>query len=96
MGSFSDISIIVPELKVAAVNISAGYYCEHSRYEYVDLRVVEKNIGLVGKMVSAPSEKFEYMEAVYFRHSLWAVGFMRTCLTSRSIIRKKRMLKSNL
>lgn len=72
MGSFSDISIIAPKLKVAAVNISAGYYCEHSRHEYVDLRVMEKNIELVGKIVSSPSEKFEYIEAVYFRHSnLW-------------------------
>lgn len=72
IGSFSDISIIAPHLKVAAVNISAGYYCEHSRHEYVDLRVTDRNIGLVGKMVSSPSEKFEYIEAVYFRRSsLW-------------------------
>lgn len=70
MGSFSDISIIAPTLKVAAVNISAGYYREHSRHEYVDLRVMEKNIGLVGKMVSSPAEKFEYIEAVYFHRGL--------------------------
>lgn len=71
MGSFSDISIIAPALKVAAVNISAGYYCEHSRHEYVDLRVMEKNIRLVGKMVSCASEKFEYVEAVCFRRNVW-------------------------
>lgn len=70
-GSFSDISIIAPTLKVAAVNISAGYYCEHSRHEYIDLHVVEKNIGLISKMVSSPSEKFEYIEAVYFWRNLW-------------------------
>lgn len=71
IGSFSDISIIAPALKVAAVNISTGYYHEHTRHEYVDLCVMDKNIGLVGKMVSSSSEKFEYVEAVYFHRSLW-------------------------
>lgn len=72
MGSFSDISILAPGLKVAAVNISAGYYCEHSRHEYVDLWVIEKNIGLVGKMVSSSTEKFEYIETVCFWYNnLW-------------------------
>ena len=70
MGSFSDIAIIAPELQVAAVNISAGYYCEHSRHEYVDLRVMDRNIELVGEMVAAPSEKFEYIEVGYFRRHL--------------------------
>ena len=71
MGSFSDISIIAPELKTAAVNISAGYNCEHTRHEYVDLRVVKRNIELVGKMVASPSEKFEYIEAVFFHRNLF-------------------------
>ena len=71
IGSFSDISVIAPALKVSAVNISAGYFCQHSRHEYVDLRVIEKNIGLVGKMVSSPSEKFEYIKTINFRGSLW-------------------------
>lgn len=80
MGSFSDISIIAPELKVAAVNISAGYYCEHSQHEYVDLQVIDKNIKLVGKMVSSLSEKFEYIEAVYFRHSPWGSQYYEDML----------------
>lgn len=90
MGSFSDISIIAPTLKVAAVNISAGYYCEHSRHEYVDLRVVEKNIGLVGKMVSAPSEKFEYMEAVYLRRDLWGGRFYEDMLDFEKYYQEKK------
>lgn len=80
MGSFSDISVVAPALKIAAVNISAGYYCEHSRHEYVDLRVIEKNIGLVGRMVSSPSEKFEYIEAVYFRRNHWSSQFYEDIL----------------
>lgn len=71
IGSFSDISIIAPKLKIAAVNISSGYYNEHTRHEYVDMRVVKKNIELIGKMVSTQSEKFEYIEVRYLRKSFW-------------------------
>ena len=70
MGSFSDISIIAPELQVAAVNISAGFYNEHSKHEYVDFSVMAKNIERVSRLVSTPSDKFEYMETVYFSRSL--------------------------
>ena len=69
-GSFSDISILAPALKVAAVNISAGYYNEHTRHEYINLQVIEKNIERVGRMVSVPTKKFEYIE-VDFRSTLW-------------------------
>jgi hypothetical protein len=66
IGSFSDISIIAPYIGIAAVNISAGYYHEHIRYEYVDLSVVKENIGRVGKLVSTRSDKFEYLETPCF------------------------------
>lgn len=79
-GSFSDISVIAPALQVAAVNISAGYYCEHSRHEYVNLPVMEKNIERVGNMLSTPSEKFEYIEAVSFRRSLWGGSYYEDML----------------
>lgn len=61
-GSFSDISVIAPTLGVAAVNISAGYYNEHSLHEYIDLAAVERNIGLIREMVQSPTERFEYVE----------------------------------
>lgn len=61
-GSFSDISVIAPALGVAAVNISAGYYNEHSLHEYIDLATVERNIGLIREMVQSPTERFEYVE----------------------------------
>ena len=66
-GSFSDISIIAPELGIAAVNISAGYYNEHSPHEYVDMEEIENNIKRVGKMIATPSPTFEYMEDTRFR-----------------------------
>jgi hypothetical protein len=65
-GSFSDISIIAPKLGIAAVNISTGYFNEHTRYEYVDMEAVRQNISRVGKMVSTASARFEYMEATRF------------------------------
>lgn len=61
-GSFSDISIIAPKLKTAAVNISAGYHCEHRPNEYIDLAAVENNILRTAQMVSADVEHFPYME----------------------------------
>jgi hypothetical protein len=76
-GSFSDISIIAPYLGIAAVNISAGYYHEHTRYEYVDLEAIKKNIGRVGKMVSTRSVKFEYREAICFRKNGFSDRFNR-------------------
>lgn len=64
-GSFSDISVIAPALGVAAVNISAGYYNEHSLHEYIDLAAIERNIGLLREMVQSPTERFEYVERRY-------------------------------
>lgn len=61
-GSFSDISVIAPALGVAAVNISAGYYNEHSRHECIDLAAMERNIGLLREMVQSSAERFEYVE----------------------------------
>jgi hypothetical protein len=71
VGSFSDIAIVAPELGITAVNISAGYFNEHSKSEYVDLNAVAKNIERVGEMVSAKSDAFEYIEAVYFPRGIW-------------------------
>lgn len=61
-GSFSDISVIAPKLGVAAVNISSGYYNEHSRHEYINLYEVERNIQRIKTMIQSDSPHFEYME----------------------------------
>lgn len=42
MGSFSDISVVAPYLKTAAVNISAGYYNEHRLHEVIDWSAIQK------------------------------------------------------
>ncbi|MDR3209715.1 MAG: hypothetical protein LBT36_03715 [Oscillospiraceae bacterium] len=62
-GTFSDISVIAPALGVAAVNISAGYYNEHTRHEVINLAELQNNIERVARMARAAAEKFSYIEA---------------------------------
>ncbi len=66
-GSFSDISEIAPEAGVAAVNLSVGYYNQHTQKEYVVPSEVDKAIDCVCKLIEKTTEadKFEYIEAVY-------------------------------
>ena len=51
-GSFSDISFIAPELGVAAVNLSSGYYNAHSRHEFINRSELETTIEKVCEMVA--------------------------------------------
>lgn len=46
-GSFSDISIIAPIWKVAAVNLSVGYFNEHSLGEFLVMRYLQDTIDRV-------------------------------------------------
>ncbi len=61
-GTFTDISVVAPYLKTAAVNISAGYYNEHRQHEHIDMLAVENNIRRIGEMIMADSEHFEYIK----------------------------------
>ena len=66
-GSFSDISFIAPELGVAAVNLSSGYYNAHTRHEYINRAELEQTIEKVCEMVADASlvdfPPFEYMNS---------------------------------
>lgn len=66
-GSFSDISVVAPFLKCAAVNLSCGYYNAHTKNEYVVLNEMEKSIEEVCKILERTTEtdKFEYIECDY-------------------------------
>lgn len=66
-GSFSDISIIAPVLKCAAVNLSCGYYNAHTTSEYVIMPEMETSINAACKILEKTTEddKFEYIEATY-------------------------------
>lgn len=68
MGSFSDISVIAPELGVAAANLSSGYYNAHTLHEYINRKqleaVVRKVTGIVAETVSPRLPKYKYMEGI--------------------------------
>lgn len=66
-GSFSDISVVAPFLKCAAVNLSCGYYNAHTPQEYVVLNEMEKSIEEACKILDRTTEKdkFEYVERDY-------------------------------
>lgn len=64
-GSFSDISIVAPALKVAAVNLSSGYYNAHTNHEYIVWSEINQNIKRAVSMIKTKTEKFKYIEAVH-------------------------------
>lgn len=59
-GSFSDISILAPFLKTAAVNLSTGYYNAHRNHELIDTQVMATNTERVIEMVMTPTEHYPY------------------------------------
>ena len=66
-GSFSDISVLAPFLKCAAVNLSCGYYNAHTEKEYVVLHEMEASIKAACDILARTKEedKFEYIESKY-------------------------------
>lgn len=71
-GSFSDISVVAPYLKTAAVNISAGYYNEHRLHEMIDSFAMQNNVERIIQMVQTPTEKYPYRKRSFrFGHSLF-------------------------
>lgn len=68
-GSFSDISIIAPELGVAAVNLSSGYYNAHTCHEYINRKQINATIRRVNEIIQDATEidfpQFEYIERKY-------------------------------
>ena len=60
MGSFSDISVVAPYLKTAAVNISAGYYNEHRLHEVIDWSAMQNNVERIKQMVQTETGKYPY------------------------------------
>ena len=71
-GTFSDISVIAPMLKCAAVNLSCGYYKEHTKDEYVSLSQMNASINAVCDILgrTTKADKYEYVEATNM-YSSW-------------------------
>ena len=71
-GSFSDISIIAPELGVAAVNLSSGYYNAHTQHEYINLtelnQIIRRVVEIINDTMKKNFPKYEYVDVdLYFQ-----------------------------
>lgn len=66
-GTFSDISILSPQYDIASVNLSIGYYSEHSKMETINVRHMYCTINKVIKLLkdSKNSSYFDYQEEVF-------------------------------
>lgn len=67
IGSFTDISIICPEWKVAGVNLSVGYFREHSPTETLNVSYLLSTITKTIKMLKqiGKAEHFKYIPFDY-------------------------------
>lgn len=77
-GTFSDISEICPKWKIAGVNLSIGYYNEHSIGETLHFNQMYATINRVMKMLDEvdSSPYFEYKEDPLFGHiGRWGLGY---------------------
>lgn len=68
-GSFSDISYIAPDMGVAAVNLSCGYYNAHTLHEYINMEhmqdAISKVLEIIDEVVNYDVPRFEYVEAKF-------------------------------
>lgn len=68
IGTFTDISVICPEVGVAGVNVSAGYYAPHTANEYVVLEDVLFSVERVERMIREAGERsFAYVDGGSWR-----------------------------
>jgi len=67
-GSYTDICTICPVIECAGVNLSCGYYKQHTKMEYVDLNQMETSINEVCKLLNRTTEtdSFEYIERKHY------------------------------
>ena len=65
-GSFSDISLIAPELGIAAVNLSSGYHHAHTLHEFINRAELNGTIAKVIDIISDATTlpRFEYVESI--------------------------------
>ena len=74
-GSYSDICDIAPELGVAAVNLSSGYYNAHTTHEYINRNQIDDTIcKVVGIVEESTSNNFPRYEYIYSPEHYYGSG----------------------
>ena len=64
-GSSSDIAKLAPACKIAAVNLSCGYYKAHTTLEYVVWEEMINTIDVIKKLLDVECKQFEFIEEKY-------------------------------
>lgn len=64
-GSYTDICEVAPQIGVAAVNLSSGYYNEHSKEETINLLELDTIFNEAKKLIEQKTDKYEYIECKY-------------------------------
>lgn len=79
-GSFSDISDVAPELGIAAVNLSSGYYNAHTLHEYINRKQLEntvrKVVEIIAESVKPEFPRYEYIEASRYCGMGWGRSYL--------------------
>lgn len=80
-GSVSDISVLMPEAKLSAVNLSCGYYNAHTLGEYVIydemMDTIEATKALIKEKCDKPFEYIKKEYASYHGHSGWGGAYTK-------------------
>ena len=86
VGSFTDISVLMPVSKLCGVNLSCGYYNPHTTNEYVVYTEMFETIAAAEELITAECEKpFEYVAKTYGGYSggrqynSYGYGYSRDC-----------------
>lgn len=75
-GSCSDISVIAPVLKTAAVNLSSGYHSAHTTKEVINIHELEETIVQAKVILGQECEKpFEYIEKKWSYYSKYGNNY---------------------
>jgi putative aminopeptidase FrvX len=85
-GTFSDISVLAPAAKIAAVNLSCGYYKAHTTDEYVVYDEMMNTIEMAEALIETECDQFEYVEKkiYYSRDYGWDYGDQMSYRTTSS------------
>ncbi|MEM1684583.1 MAG: hypothetical protein QXD60_02395 [Nanopusillaceae archaeon] len=76
VGSFSDIEILGRYWQVCSVNLSIGFFHEHTTAEYIDLIAMEKTIGKVPLLLAElGKEKYELPMSKYSKSHWYGYGY---------------------
>jgi putative aminopeptidase FrvX len=94
LGSFSDISVIAPVAKIAAVNLSCGYYNAHSTAEYVVYDEMMNTVRAAEKLIKTECNGFEYVPRKQM--SIWDYDYPKSYTNTSKLPRATKNLEIEL